>query len=146
MFRLAQTNDYHYVTTFADILDGSSNTIAAGEVSVSSNVDISQQGRVFPIWAGGNNDWAGQWRIASWARVTGANCYLNNRYPVYDAALPAGPIVSLYQSDFSFGSQHPGGAQFVMGDAKVIFISENIDSTLYAYLGSINDRVPIKLP
>ena len=71
MFRLAQTNDNHYVTTMGLISDGTSNVIAVGEVSVSSNVHPMQTGRVFPLWAGGNNDWAGQWRISSWARVTG---------------------------------------------------------------------------
>jgi prepilin-type N-terminal cleavage/methylation domain-containing protein len=145
MFRLAQSNNWHYVTSFSDLLDGSSNTIALGEVSISGQVDISQTGRVFPIWAGGNNNWGGQWRISSWARLTGVMVPINDRTGVPYTGVN-GPINNLYPSDFSYGSQHPAGAQFVMGDAKVIFISDNIDSMLYAYLGNIRDRMPIKLP
>ena len=33
MFRLAQSNTYHYVTSFSSLKDGSSNVIALGEVS-----------------------------------------------------------------------------------------------------------------
>jgi len=63
MFRLAQTNNDHYVTTFAQLKDGSSNVIAIGEVSETANVSETRLNRVFPLWAGGNNDWAGQWRL-----------------------------------------------------------------------------------
>lgn len=30
-------------------------------------------------------------------------------------------------NDASFGSQHPGGANFIFGDAHVAFLSEDID-------------------
>lgn len=139
MFRLAQTNDYHYVTTFADIIDGTSNVIAVGEVSLSANVQITQIDRVFPLWAGGNNDWAGQWRICSWARVTGPYTYINNR-EVNNF------INNLSPSDYSFGSRHPGGANFLFADGSVHFLSETIDTTLYAWLGSINDGNSVTVP
>jgi prepilin-type processing-associated H-X9-DG protein len=145
VFRMANDNNNTYMVTIADIIDGTSNVIAVGEVSVSSNVDPLQTGRVFPIWAGGNNDWAGQWRISSWARVAGANCFINNRLPAYYNGIPNGPIASLYTSDFSFGSQHPGGAQFVLADGSVRFISEAIDSFTYACIANVRDGNPIKL-
>ncbi len=139
MFRLAQTNDYHYVTGFADLKDGSSNVLAIGEVSETANVQVMETGRVFPLWVGGNNDWAGQWRISSWARVTGPWTYINNR-EVNNIAN------SLSPSDFSFGSQHPGGAQFLLGDGSVRFLPETIDSTVYARLGNVRDGNPVTMP
>ncbi|MCH5373383.1 MAG: DUF1559 domain-containing protein, partial [Planctomycetes bacterium] len=138
MFRLAQNNDNHYLTSFSQLVDGSSNVVAIGEVSVTANVRQDLTNRVFPIWAGGNNDWAGQWRICSWARLMGPTCYLNNR-------TVADVVRSLSWSDYSFGSQHPGGAQFLFGDGKVKFISESIDMLTYSRIGNIRDGEPISL-
>lgn len=139
MFRLAQTNYYHFATRFSDITDGTSNVIAIGEVSVTANVSGGDIGKVFPLWAGGNNDWAGQWRISSWARLTGPACYINNR-------TVANTVVGLSWSDFSYGSMHPGGAQFLLADGSVVFLDESIDTTTYAYLGAIQDGNPVQLP
>ncbi|ASV74184.1 hypothetical protein THTE_1582 [Thermogutta terrifontis] len=138
MFRLAQTNDYHYVTTFADITDGSSNVIAIGEVSESGNVTRTMIDRVFPLWAGGNNDWAGQWRISSWARVAGQYTPINSKDTT--------PVVNITLSDFAFGSKHPGGANFLFGDGSVHFLSETIDTVLYERLAAINDGNPVQVP
>ena len=38
-----------------------------------------------------------------------------------------------------FGSDHAGGAQFVLGDGSVRFISENVDATTYTRLGTVSD-------
>lgn len=38
-----------------------------------------------------------------------------------------------------FGSDHAGGAQFVLGDGSVRFISENVDATTYSRLGTVSD-------
>jgi prepilin-type N-terminal cleavage/methylation domain-containing protein/prepilin-type processing-associated H-X9-DG protein len=46
----------------------------------------------------------------------------------------------------SAGSEHPNGANFGLADGSVHFFSENIDSQLYAYLGSINDGQPVQVP
>ena len=139
MFRLAQTNDYHYATNFAQLEDGSSNVLAIGEVSITANVSDAIIDRIFPIWAGGNNDWAGQWRIGSWARLTGPWTYINNR-------AVNNLLNNLSPSDYSFGSQHPGGAQFLLGDGSVRFLGETIDTTLYERLGNIKDGNPVQVP
>lgn len=139
MFRLAQTNSFHFVTSFADLTDGSSNVIAIGEVSESGNVQRTIIDRVFPLWAGGNNDWAGQWRISSWARVAGQFTPINSK-----DTTPIANNLSL--SDFSFGSKHPGGANFLLGDGSVRFLSETIDAILYERLAAINDGNPVQMP
>lgn len=42
-----------------------------------------------------------------------------------------------------FGSLHVGGCHFLIGDGTVRFISENLDTTIYRNLGTINDGNPI---
>ena len=46
----------------------------------------------------------------------------------------------------SAGSQHPGGAHFGAVDGSVHFMSEDINSQTYAYLGSMADSVLIQFP
>ena len=58
----------------------------------------------------------------------------------------ANTVVSLSWSDFSYGSKHPGGAQFVLADGSVVFLNESIDTETYAYLGAIADGNPVQIP
>ena len=53
---------------------------------------------------------------------------------------------NLTPADYSFGSKHPGGAQFVLGDASVTFIQDSIDSVLYGYLANISDGEAVTVP
>ncbi len=145
VFRLAQTNDYHYVTDMGIISDGTSNVIAIGEVTVSTHVSPTNISFVFPIWVGGNNDTGNrQWGISSWARLTGAYTHINNRDELF--GLPSGQINGLDFPDFSFGSQHPGGAQFVLADGSVRFLPDSIDPVVYSRLGDIQGGEPVFLP
>jgi prepilin-type processing-associated H-X9-DG protein len=45
-----------------------------------------------------------------------------------------------------FGSEHGGGANFLMGDGSVQFISETIDLNIYAALAGRNDGIAASLP
>jgi prepilin-type N-terminal cleavage/methylation domain-containing protein/prepilin-type processing-associated H-X9-DG protein len=45
-----------------------------------------------------------------------------------------------------FKSCHPGGANFVMGDGNVTFLSENMDHLNYQYLGGIDDGHQAVIP
>ncbi|MBR5627461.1 MAG: DUF1559 domain-containing protein, partial [Thermoguttaceae bacterium] len=45
-----------------------------------------------------------------------------------------------------FGSWHPAGANFLLGDGSVRFISRTIPHKMLAYLGSVDDGNAISLP
>ncbi len=50
------------------------------------------------------------------------------------------------EAQTGFSSLHAGGAQFVLGDGKVTFISENIDLAVVAALARKNDGQPVRVP
>ena len=127
-----------YVTGFADITDGSSNTVALGEATVSQNASPATTDQpCFPIWAGGNPNNAGcgnRHGVGSVFRWmdSAAGFYLNRR--VND------------ESNVSFGSQHPGGGNFLMADGSCKFVSENIDAVTYRAVGTRNGGESVALP
>jgi prepilin-type processing-associated H-X9-DG protein len=116
--------------------DGTSNTFLIGEVGKSAGLiepGITNHGN-FPIWAGGNDDqgcstqWAG-----STLRFADDVHFLNRD----DNTL---------ESTLSFGSFHPGGAQFVFVDGSTHFIPEQVNLQIYTYLGDRRDNQPVTLP
>ena len=66
MFRLAQSNDWTQVVGMGEVTDGTSNTIMMGEVTESYRINPTTTNWMFPLWAGGNNDQGGMWRMNSW--------------------------------------------------------------------------------
>jgi len=146
MFRLAQSNDWTQVVGMGEITDGTSNTIMMGEVTESYRINPTSTGTMFPLWAGGNNDWGGQWRMNSWGRLCGPVCYINNLTWKLPVTVALWKNTNCHASDYSFSSKHPGGAQFVLGDGSVVFLSDAINTTLYAYLAAINDGQAIQVP
>jgi len=105
-----------------DITDGTSNTLAIGEISskpVGSNS--------YRAWIQGASSGAG---FASYA------CKNVNR-----GIGPAGWANSTTQrfNDVRFGSNHVGGAQFLLADGSVRFVSENIDFNTYQASASRDD-------
>lgn len=103
---------YHNSNTrFRDVTDGLSQTLFAGE----RKTDESQDWR--STWVGAVPEGA-----ETFARVLGATDHVPNH-------------VSSHFDDFS--SHHVGGAQFVFGDGRVRFVSENIDIGVYQALSSM---------
>ena len=113
----------HSNTRIADITDGTSNTIMLGESS-------SSEGRSASMKSG----WGG---IQPW--TWGIYWYVNTQRLTLDSKLIQFPIN--FRGDFGtnatpFSSYHTGGAQFLLCDGSVRFLSENIDLATFKGLGT----------
>jgi len=123
-------------TRFRDVTDGLSNTIMAAESTYCSTDTGSAnrllgtvaptQFRDWPIWIGTGNQSDEAVRI-------------NGRFnsPI-NARTNFNRMFQAINDDNAF-SYHVGGAQFVLGDGSVRFISENIDTRNYDWLHDKRD-------
>lgn len=119
-----------WAAQFKDITDGLSNTIAAGEIRPQCG-DHSVNG-----WFHSN---------AMWIATTGP---INFPVNCYGQAAVVTPPAGCNQpnnwpTSQAFKSQHTGGAQFLLCDGSVRFISENIDYRNYQRLGDRRDNEPL---
>ncbi len=105
-----------------DITDGSSNTIAIGEIRPKCSWHARDG------WMHINALW-----FATTCPINYKNC---PDEPGYDAGCAAS---SAWSCDMGFKSRHPGGAQFVFADGSVHFLSETIDYETYQRLGDRRD-------
>jgi prepilin-type N-terminal cleavage/methylation domain-containing protein/prepilin-type processing-associated H-X9-DG protein len=129
-------NNTTYVINMGHVTDGTSSTLLVGEIGNSRNVNVSKTDHSqFPVWAGGNNDQPnpGIKAVGSGFRFAGPTFYLNR--PALDD-----------QSDHCFGSFHKGGAQFVFVDGSVHFITDTVDTALYANMANRKDGITIQIP
>jgi prepilin-type N-terminal cleavage/methylation domain-containing protein len=102
---------HHSKTRFRDITDGTTNTFMLGERRTDTELGW------YSTWPGMVSE--GE---EAFQRILGSADHV-----------PNDPVAHL--DDFS--SHHVGGAQFVLGDGSVRFISENIDHGLYQSLATI---------
>lgn len=99
MFRQNRT------TTFATMSDGTSNTFALGEISWDDR--------------GGNKT-----RYRMWNRGHQQDQWTS---PAKNLAHQINADFTADFNDMSFGSNHPGGCHFLLGDGSVQYVSETID-------------------
>ncbi|TWT30886.1 DUF1559 domain-containing protein [Blastopirellula retiformator] len=106
-----------------DIIDGTSNTLAFGEISWSD-----RNGRVT--------------RYRPWSRGGRVRYYCAGAKNVNDAI--NSDQTSRF-NDMSFGSMHPGGAMFTLADGSVRFLAETIDHDAYLSAASCKggEAVPL---
>ena len=134
---------------FADVVDGLSNTIACGEV-IPSKSDHHWNGWMhfnalwtattspinFPIVGIGEANWD-----VSTATVPHPKGYQNIACPDSPAGCGCNGWRN-WQTSQGFRSNHTGGAQFVLGDASVQFLSANIDYRTYQAMGGRKEGQP----
>jgi len=106
-----------YAARFADYKDGMSNTAVVGECV--GAMCITQN-----------------WGTQSFGTTAHPINFMNDSLE-QDLPTQANPR---WDESIGFRSYHVGGAQFVLGDGSVRFISENIDGTTYRALASVRGR------
>jgi len=118
-------------TRMADITDGLSNTIFFGEVRPMCSAHNSNG------WASSNN---GQGLTATVVPINYDSCSR-------DPSEPDGcRRYCNWSTELAFKSLHPGGAQFLLGDASVRFFPQTIDHWTYQYLGAKADGKAVTVP
>jgi prepilin-type N-terminal cleavage/methylation domain-containing protein len=121
---------------FRDITDGTSNVIMAGEVRPQCADHSRNNG-----WQHFNMGWVATTAPLNW------KIFCHNE-PGGDAAAPPPGFTACnhwqnWSTSQSFRSSHTGGAQFLMSDGAVRFITENINYRTYQMIGDRRDGNPV---
>ncbi len=111
---------FFWAANLAEIIDGTSNTIAMGEIRPMCG-DHHEQG-----WFHGNSLWTATTAPINFPTCRGEQQYQANSCYAHNN----------WQTSQGFKSRHPGGAQFVFADGTVHFLTETIDYQTYQYLGA----------
>ncbi|MEN6458602.1 MAG: DUF1559 domain-containing protein [Thermoguttaceae bacterium] len=120
-------------TSPADVKDGLSNTILAGEMQ-----RITTKATSYPF---NGPDIGVSYSYDGWAVGGGATLFSTGMIYPYSSS-PYGPVMN-NGDPRSPGSTHSGGANFCLGDGSVHFLSETIDPNVFALLGSMADKVGV---
>ncbi|WP_425617129.1 DUF1559 domain-containing protein [Anatilimnocola sp. NA78] len=109
----------------ADVTDGTSNTLMLAE---RSRHLPSGQTNDYRSWIRGNSGGSGATKNVT-NPINGVFYNGSNNF-----------------NDISFGSAHPGGCHFALGDASLRFISANIDMNIYMASASMGGGEVVQLP
>lgn len=126
----------------ADVIDGLSNTLMLGEAEpdpqLASLAPVQENANsgVKDHWAMGGDSFD-CWEGLDWSEMGGSTAVaINYRRPnpTTNPLNDSSPEWGAYE--VSFGSRHPGGANFTRGDGSVIFLSDSIDGRIFSALGT----------
>jgi len=111
-------------TRIEDVTDGASNTFAVGEA--------------VPAWC----NWS--WWFSYNGVTATCGVPLNYQKGTTNLADPANS--GYWPNNYSFFSQHPGGANFGMVDGSVRFINDSVDTLTYRVMATISGGEVVQLP
>lgn len=119
-------------TRISAITDGTSHTLAIGERTY-----IFNHWLVGATWKGTPYERVGMAASKNVVYPINAN---HNRLGYYsgDRSAPAGAPKTMLLNDLEFGSDHSGGAQFMLADGSVQFLAEDLDITVYYGMATRN--------
>ena len=129
---------------FAQVRDGTSNSIAVGEAIGGRHKTSTAYGP----WGLIGNHTSVYGRIVSGrgSRPIGiTNVLDSNRYKINAVYVSTAGVPDYLGRSYAwvFSSLHPGGANFVFGDGSTRFLSETIDLLTWCRLGYIHDGEPV---
>ncbi|MCA9119178.1 MAG: DUF1559 domain-containing protein [Planctomycetaceae bacterium] len=136
-----------YSVNLRDVTDGTSNVIAMGEI-LPQHSNWQLNGWVWSDSCYGHTGWPINQKVWDpWNEKQTPTMLPNPNMPgcqtvgTANMGMSRGSITSS-----GFRSSHPGGAQFVLCDGSVQFLSETIDYLMYQRLGDRRDGEPVTLP
>ena len=116
----------NWAASITQITDGTSKTIAMGEVLPDCNYELIRFG-----W------WDSQiWYVGTSVPINYDSCHATD--PPYPKKQDCTTFFN-WNTSAGFKSRHPGGANFVMADGSVHFINDDIDYHNYQRLGDRRD-------
>jgi prepilin-type processing-associated H-X9-DG protein len=138
----ANDNNTTWVVRFADVTDGLSNTVAVGEVTVSQNVTPANTADAnFPAWIGRNVGTSSTSSCNGFYRQPALKLAEGGSFPLNMwRTAPANT-----QSAAAFSSQHPGGANFLLGDGSTRFVRDSVAPANYTAAASRNGNETLTL-
>ena len=114
-------------TSIRDATDGTSNTLLAGEILLTKDTTVHDlRGRYFNTWSGNT----------FFTSNLPPNTTVGDMQSPYCIPGPKRPCAGTGEFTQFARSEHTGGAQIVMTDGAVRFVSENIDQTTFRGLGT----------
>jgi len=112
-----------FIVKLTTVTDGLSNTLMVGERSVTPPGGLND----YRSWIRGNNG--------------GSGATKNVAYPINSTNYDGNSNFN----DISFGSNHTGGANFLMGDGSVRFVNQNINLTVLQMSASMTEGEVVQL-